>query len=61
MNKTFPKDCTKNCPYYKRWDLSVDDYTNVCDKLHIQVDDYDAYSPFYIPRLCPLAESEDKE
>ena len=61
MSKTFPKDCTKECPYYRYWDLSIDDYTNVCDKLHVQVDDCDAYSPFYFPILCPLAESDGKE
>jgi hypothetical protein len=45
----------------------VDDYTNVCDKLHVQVDDCDAYGPFYVPILfqqllqCPLEKKEDKE
>lgn len=61
MSKTFPKDCTKECPYYHSWDLSIDDYTNVCDKLHVQVDDCDAYGPFYVPILCPLDEKEEKE
>ena len=60
MGKTFPKNCTKECPYYHGWDLSVDDYTNVCDKLHVQVDDCDAYGPFYVPILCPLDEKEDR-
>lgn len=59
MSKTFPKNCTKECPYYRCWDLSIDDYTNVCDKLHVQVDDYDAYSPFYVPILCPLEKKEN--
>lgn len=54
MTKQFPKDCSDNCPYFHRWDLSVDDYTNICDKLGIQVDDMDAYGPFYLPRFCPL-------
>ena len=54
MAKQFPKDCTKDCPYYHCWDLSIDDYTNVCDKLGVQVDDMDAYSIFYIPMICPL-------
>ena len=62
MSKRFPYDCKKECQYYRCWDLSIDDYTNVCDKLHIQVDDCDAYSPFYIPRFCPLEiEGENKE
>lgn len=58
MAKQFPKDCPDDCPYFHRWDLSVDDYTNVCDKLEIQVDDMDAYSPFYLPRFCPLNKNE---
>ena len=54
------ESCPKECPYYHSWDLSIDDYTNVCDKLHIQVDDCDAYGPFYVPILCPLEKKEDK-
>lgn len=64
MAKQFPKDCTKDCPHYHYWDMSIDDYTNVCDKLDVQVDDCDAYSPFYIPLFCPLdatKESTEKE
>lgn len=56
--KYFPKDCEKTCPYFRRWDLSVDDYTNVCEKLGIQLDDMYAYSPFYTPIFCPLKDSE---
>lgn len=55
-SKYFPKDCEETCPNFRRWDLSIDDYTNVCEKLRIQVDDMDAYGPFYIPFLCPLNE-----
>ena len=54
MAKQFPRDCTKDCPYYHYWDMSIDDYTNVCDKLEVQVDDMDAYGVFYIPLVCPL-------
>ena len=61
MSKTFPENCTKECPYYHSWDLSIDDYTNVCDKLHIQVDDCDAYGSLYVPILCPLDEKEEEE
>ena len=60
MSKYFPKDCDVDCPYFMQWDLSVDDYTNVCTKLGLQVDDMDAYSPFYIPCLCPIS-ADDKE
>lgn len=59
MSKFFPKKCTNECPYYHWWDISIDDYTNVCDKLHVQVDDCDADGPFYVLILCLLAESED--
>ena len=37
----FPKDCPKECPYLRCWDLSIDDWTSVCDKLKIQIDDCD--------------------
>ena len=60
-NKYFPKDCTEDCPHYKRYDLSVDDYTNICRKLNVQVDDMDAYGPFYVPFICPLEEKPDEE
>ena len=59
MSKKFPINCSENCPHYHYWDLSIDDYTNVCDKLQLQVDDMDAYGPFYVPLDCPLAESEE--
>ena len=58
MSKCFPKDCTKDCPHYHCWDLSVDDYTNACDILGVQVDDCDAYGPFYVPLICPIKEGE---
>lgn len=61
MSKQFPKDCPNDCPYLEQWDLSIDDYTSVCNKLHVQVDDMDAYGPFYVPLLCPISESEVSE
>ena len=61
MSKNFPRDCPKDCPYYKSWDLSIDDYTNLCEILGIQIDDCDAYGPFHVSMLCPLAESENKK
>lgn len=57
--RSFPKDCPKECKYLKSWDLSIDDWTHVCEKLHIQTDDYDCLSPFC--PLCPLSEDELKE
>ena len=41
--------------------MSIDDYTNVCDKLGVAVDDMDAYSPFYIPLFCPLDTTKEGE
>jgi len=61
MAKEFPKDCTIDCPHFHCWDLSIDDYTNVCDKLGVQVDDCDAYSPFYIPLFCPLEDMKESD
>lgn len=57
----FPMDCPRECKYFKSWDLSIDDYTNVCYKLKKQVDDCDAYGPFYLPFFCPLSEKELRE
>lgn len=36
----FPTDCPFECKYHKAWDLSVDDWTHVCTKLNIQIDEY---------------------
>ena len=60
-NRYFPKDCLQNCPHYTCYDLSIDDYTNICSKLNLQVDDCDAYGPMYIPRFCPLSDEEFNE
>ena len=49
--KTFPMDCTTECPHYKIWDMSVDDWTSYCDILKEQVDDCDSD---YIRFRCPL-------
>ena len=49
--KCFPLDCTIECPHFKTWDLSVDDWTSVCDILKVQVDDCDGD---YIRYRCPL-------
>lgn len=52
--KRFPIDCPADCPHHIAWDLSVDDWTHVCEILHIQMDECDialACLPF-----CPLKE-----
>ena len=51
MNR-FPKDCWhKRCPYFHFWDMSVDDITCVCDKLHKQID---ACDEDFVFMVCPL-------
>lgn len=50
--KRFPIDCPYDCPYHKQWDLSVDDYTHVCDLLDMQIDEYDCGFPELLP-ICP--------
>lgn len=55
--KCFPLDCTMECPHYKTWDMSVDDWTSYCDLLKVQVDDCVGWVNRH---LCPL-ESERKE
>lgn len=45
MSKIFPKDCN-GCKHFYSYDLSIDDYTNVCKKNGWQVDDIDAYGAF---------------
>ena len=49
--KCFPLDCTTECPHFKTWDMSVDDWTSVCDILKVQVDDCDGELIRY---RCPL-------
>lgn len=38
------------------WDLSIDDYTHVCDKLGKQTDECDYGFGLFL--LCPLEENE---
>jgi hypothetical protein len=38
--KIFPRDCS-GCENLKSWDMSVDDWTNVCLVNKMQVDDCD--------------------
>ena len=37
-DKKFPQDCTNDCPHFHAWDMSVDDWTCVCNLLKIQID-----------------------
>ena len=58
MEKRFHRDCTKECPHFHTWDLSIDDWTNVCDLLKVQIDDCDMdFNWMY----CPLKEGENDE
>ena len=54
-DKKFPQDCTTKCPHFHTWDLSIDDWTCVCDLLKAQVDECDMdFAWMY----CPLKEDE---
>ena len=54
-DKKFPQDCNRKCPHYHTWDMSVDDWTNVCDLLKAQIDDCDMDFQWM---YCPLKEGE---
>lgn len=49
--KKFPLDCSFECPHYHSWDLSIDDWTCVCDKLGVQIDECDMDFKWM---FCPL-------
>ena len=49
-NKKFPRDCTKDCPYFHTWDMLIDDWTCVCDLLKVQIDECDMDFQF---EYCP--------
>ncbi len=53
MNRLFPKDCDKSCVHFHTWDMSVDDWTCVCDLLCIQIDECDAYDGLHLLPICP--------
>lgn len=54
MGDRFPKDCwKKNCPHFKSWDMSIDDYRCRCNLLKIECDACDEAFVFH---LCPLPE-----
>lgn len=55
----FPRDCwSAECPHFHAWDMSIDDYTCVCDKLMLQVD---ACDEWMFGRACPLYKEEENE
>lgn len=60
--KRFPKDCPRDCPHFHCWDLNIDDYTNVCDLMNIQIDDYDIgyFNGAFLP-ICPLEDIGEVE
>lgn len=58
MEKRFPRDCTKECPHFHTWDLSIDDWTSVCDLLKVQIDDCDMDFNWM---FCPLKEGANDD
>ena len=55
--KKFPLDCSFKCPHYHSYDLSIDDWTCICDKLNVQIDEYDTDFKWM---FCPLDNNEVK-
>lgn len=49
--RCFPNDCA-GCPHFDSFDMSIDDWTNCCDVLNVQVDDCDL--DYFFPIICPL-------
>lgn len=56
--KYFPNDCA-GCPHFHSFDMSIDDWTNICDILKVQVDDCDIF--YFPPRICPLDKQEEQD
>ena len=55
-NKRFPQDCTTECPHFHACDMSVDDWTCVCDLLKVQSDTCDSDFKWM---YCPLKEENE--
>ena len=51
----FPQDCPIECPHLETWDMSIDDWTSICDLLKVQIDNCDC---IYNWIECPLTENE---
>jgi len=59
MNK-FPKDC-KDCPYYTYYDMSIDDYTSICEINGMHIDDCDThFQSFECPNVIKPRKMEIK-
>lgn len=56
--KIFPRDCTDKCPHFQTWDMSVDDWTCICDLLGVQIDVCDMNYQFM---HCPLKDDETEQ
>ncbi len=55
----FPIDCPIDCPHLKAWDMSIDDWTYVCDKLSVQIDGCDMLVKWVLP-ICPIERKENE-
>ena len=48
----FPIDCPMECPHLQMWDMSIDDWTYVCEQLNLQIDGCDMVNNWLLP-ICP--------
>ena len=54
----FPRDCWNvECPFFKVWDMSIDDLACYCEKLERQID---ACDEDFIGIICPLYKEDEK-
>lgn len=56
----FPIDCLMECPHLQAWDMSVDDYTYVCDALGMQIDGCDTFFKSLLP-YCPIEKRGEQD
>jgi hypothetical protein len=56
----FPIDCPLDCPHLKAWDMSIDDWTYVCDELKTQIDGSDTFFKSLLPS-CPIEAERTEE
>lgn len=56
--KRFPNDCTKDCPHYSEYDLSIDDLVGSCALLQRSCDLCEGDFCFL---LCPLKEEDSND
>lgn len=55
----FPIDCPLDCPHLQAWDMSIDDWTYVCDELKTQIDGCDTFFKSLLPS-CPIEQKGEK-